>query len=110
MFAISTQHGQNCRTKVFKGAIHDEQKVKYCQIPEWVMVSVDHKAWMLVRINFNGDTSETFATCNFPKTLMNQYLDMDKLKARFSEKMRKEATLFPSCWDDNGSRKDINSD
>jgi len=102
MFAISVQQDANCRSKEFKTHEHPSgETIQYCQIPEWVMVAIEHKAWMFVRINFNGDTSENYASCVFDKGLMNSYLNLETMKGRFDNKMRKPATLFTSCWDEN---------
>ena len=99
MYAISLTHDENCRTKDFKN-----KKMQYCQIPEWVSVSIEHKAWMMVQVVFNGDTSEKFASCNFPKSLRNDYLGLEKMASDFGDRMGKPATIFTSCWDEHGNR------
>jgi hypothetical protein len=105
MFSVSIVQDENCSKKWLSG-----REIKYCQAPEWVMVSVDYRAWMIMHLNFNGKTDENLGSCVFAKDLLRDYVQMDKVKEKFGKAMHKVVWLKYSCWDENGVRKDNTGD
>ncbi|KAF2689172.1 hypothetical protein K458DRAFT_383830 [Lentithecium fluviatile CBS 122367] len=79
-----------------------EKNVRYCHIPGWGLVSINHKAWMTVRIQLNGKTNEQFGGCEHTKKMVQSKGFEGKANKLFKDAIRTPIDAEYHCYNDQG--------
>jgi hypothetical protein len=100
VFSTQIEDNENCSVRDFK---HAKNK-RYCRVPEWVLVSIHSKAWMMVHVQFDGRTDEQTGNCRHSKQRTLDFFDK-KSKKMFSDANLGDVRAEVSCWDEAGREK-----